>query len=109
MNVIKYRRSESVSLGDAGNEKLQRAMRGQANLSEYAPMGLLLILLAELQNANGIALMILAALFVVGRLLHGYAFGIVEKSIFGRYWGMMATFIGIAGLAVLNIFNLVIA
>ena len=109
MNVIKYRREEQAYLDRGEGEKIDRAIRGQANLTEYAPTGLILILLGELQDANTIALMILAAIFVIGRLMHGYAFAIVDRSVFARFWGMIGTFFGLAGLAVLNIINLLIS
>ena len=46
--VILARRSEKVSLGHGGNVSLERRMRAQGNLAEYAPMALILIGALEL-------------------------------------------------------------
>ena len=50
IRVIKLRGQNSISLGDGGNEALQRAIRGHGNFAEYAPMGVLLLLIAELSR-----------------------------------------------------------
>ena len=68
LRVIGFRRSEGVSLGDGGKDNLQRAMRGQANLIEYALFATILIFLAELQGGFSIVLAVVAALFVIGRM-----------------------------------------
>jgi uncharacterized membrane protein YecN with MAPEG domain len=42
--VINLRRENKVSLGSGGNDALERAIRAQANFTEYVPTGLILIL-----------------------------------------------------------------
>lgn len=106
VRVIGARRSEQVSLGDAGNEILQRRIRGHGNLVEYGPIGVLLILAAELQGANPIILAVIAAAFVLGRLLHGYAFAFTEKAMRLRVQGMKFTLFSILGLVGLNLWVL---
>ncbi|MEM9278908.1 MAG: MAPEG family protein, partial [Pseudomonadota bacterium] len=66
LRVISQRRTASVSLGDGGDENLSRRIRAQANLSEYAPTGLILLLLAELQGTQLWWLVICASLLVLG-------------------------------------------
>ncbi len=103
LRVIGFRRSESVSLGDGGKVNLQRAMRGQANLIEYALFATILIFLAELQGGFSIVLAVIAALFVIGRLLHGYAMGFTENWSFGRYYGTHLTLWPLLALMLLNL------
>ncbi|NKB58054.1 MAG: hypothetical protein GKS00_17155 [Alphaproteobacteria bacterium] len=103
VNVIRLRGQNKVSLGDGGNEALQRAIRGQANCAEYAPIGVLLLLVAELQSANFYLLIVLGAALLIGRLMHGYAFGFTSGNIPLRRGGMMLTFIAIVSLAVVDV------
>ena len=44
LGVVKVRRKEQIALGDGGSAQLTQAMRIQANLAEYAPISLLLLL-----------------------------------------------------------------
>ncbi len=106
IRVIKVRRSEQVSLGDAGKEVLQRRIRGQANLVEYGPFGVLLILVAELQSTNIYILALIAIAFLLGRLIHGYAFGFTDKSMSLRVRGMQLTLFSLMGLVGLNLWVL---
>ena len=103
LRVIRLRREHKVALGDGGNEQLGRAIRGHANWAEYAPIGILLVLIAELQSVNVIVLAVLAAAFALGRAFHAYAFGFTSGSMFLRVRGMQLTFFTILILAVLNI------
>jgi len=106
LQVVTLRRQNRVSLGDGGKEDLQRAIRGQGNCAEYAPIGVLLVLVAELQSANTIAtivLGVLAAAFLLGRLLHGYAFAFTSGNMTCRVRGMQLTILSILALAALNL------
>ncbi|MEM7291699.1 MAG: MAPEG family protein [Pseudomonadota bacterium] len=105
--VIRARGTEGISLGAGDNELLERRIRGQANLSEYGPTALILLFLAEFQGANFWALVVLAALLVVGRLIHGIAFSFTDKWVFGRVGGMIMTFTAIMALAFLNIWTMI--
>ncbi len=107
MRVIGFRRSEKVSLGDGGKDNLQRAMRGQGNLIEYALFAIVLIFLAELQGGFSIVLAVLAALFVIGRILHGYALGYTKNWSFGRLYGTHLTLWPLLALMLLNLWQLI--
>jgi hypothetical protein len=101
--VIRLRTQNSISLGDGGNEALLRAVRGHGNFAEYAPIGVLLLLIAELQTANHFLLVALAAALFLGRICHGYAFGFTASSPFLRRAGMILTFGAIVSLAITNL------
>ncbi len=96
--VIRARHNES-KLED-GPEVLQRRIRGQANLIEYAPIALILLALLEYQHAPAWFLWASAALLVIGRILHGYAFGFSAHSPVGRTGGTGMTLLAIGFLSI---------
>jgi uncharacterized membrane protein YecN with MAPEG domain len=85
------RRRLRVALGDGGNEQLLRATRAHANFAEYAPLALLLLVLAEQAGAPGLALHALAASLVLGRALHAWGISRVPERPPYRVAGMALT------------------
>lgn len=59
-----------VSNGDGGDPHLQAAIRAQGNLTEYAPMVLILLGLLEAAGRHQGLLWAAGAVFVLGRLCH---------------------------------------
>ena len=105
-HVIKGRQSGGVSIGDGDDKSLERRIRAQANLTEYAPLFVILIALLEMQGGNPLILGLLSAAFVIGRLGHGYALAFTTGNVAGRLGGMVLT-LGSSGLAV--IYGIVVA
>jgi len=102
-NVIGYRRSLGVSLGDGGHDELLRAIRALANLTEFAPIALILMGCLELNQAPTWLVSILAAAFVIGRLLHPLGMKKANLSFQPRLLGALLTFISIIALAISNL------
>ena len=73
---------------------LERAIRGHGNLTEYAPLFLILMLTLELSDASVTLLYMSGIIFTLGRLMHGIAFSFMKKNVFLRIGGMSLTFIG---------------
>lgn len=94
--VIFYRRANRLSLGDEGDRALLQRMRAQANCAEYAPIGLLLLLVAELQGAPGVALHLLGLALLTGRVLHAIGFSRRPQIMIFRVLGMVLTLVMIA-------------
>lgn len=92
VRVVRVRRSLQVSIGDAGDKRLLRAMRVQANFAEYVPIALLLLLALELQVFYPWALHLLGAILLVGRLLHAYGVSQAREQLGFRIAGMACTF-----------------
>ncbi|PIB23483.1 hypothetical protein BFP76_08025 [Amylibacter kogurei] len=94
ISVIKMRRSERIVHGDANNKTVMKRIRGHANNVEQAPLFLILLGLVEYQQmASCTVLAIIAALFVIGRLAHGYYFLDIGAKHTFRQYGMLATMI----------------
>ncbi|MBF7073297.1 MAPEG family protein [Glaciecola sp. MH2013] len=102
--VIKQRRANVVSLGDGDIDQLQKATRAHGNFSEYVPICLILLAVAEMTSQADIFLHACGILLVYGRSAHAY--GLVTKSgpSWGRVSGMLATFACLLGLSLWNLF-----
>jgi uncharacterized membrane protein YecN with MAPEG domain len=70
---------------------LQRAIRAQGNLTEYAPMMLILLYLLEVNGAGTATLHSLGLSFLIGRLMHGICFGFMKSSMPLRIAGTALT------------------
>ena len=73
---------------------LERAIRGHGNLTEYAPLFLILMLALELSDTSATLLYMSGIIFTLGRLMHGIAFSFMKKNLFLRIGGMALTFTG---------------
>ncbi|MFM2391050.1 MAG: hypothetical protein RLZZ437_2605 [Pseudomonadota bacterium] len=92
IRVIRYRRSERVAFGDQGDQALLRLMRAHGNCAEYAPLGLILLGMAELAGAGAMGLHLAGALLVLGRVVHGVGLAHYPRVINCRVVGILATF-----------------
>lgn len=100
--VIVYRRGNRVSMGDKGDARLLCLMRAHANCAEYAPFGLLLLLMVELMGAPALALHVIGLLLLAGRLVHAYGFSSDPMIMPLRVLGMALTFLSL-GLSALGL------
>lgn len=92
IRTIKARRRAQVGLGTGDHPDLSRAVRVHANFAEYAPLGLLLIYLVEMQSAAGWFVHLLGLLLLMGRLSHAYGVSQSRENFKFRVSGMMMTF-----------------
>lgn len=72
VRVILGRVRSGVQAGDGGDAQLAQAIRAHANLSEQAPLALLLIALAEVTGASGAVVHALGAALLVARLANAW-------------------------------------
>ena len=108
LRVIKQRRALGRNTPDAAQEQaLKRAIRGQGNLTEYAPIFLLLLSLAEYHAQAQWFLALVAVLFLAGRLAHGVAFSFMRSNMLLRVGGMVLTLTSLILLAGANLLMLV--
>jgi hypothetical protein len=90
---IVQRRQNGITLGDGGDPRMLRLIRGQANFAEYVPLILLLMALLELGHTSSYLLHALGFTLLVARLLHGYALSFTQQFRFGRFYGAGLTFL----------------
>jgi uncharacterized membrane protein YecN with MAPEG domain len=73
MQVVRLRRRLGVGIGSGDQPELERAIRAQANFCEYAPLGILLLLVLEGSAAlHPTVLHVLGIALVIGRIMHGF-------------------------------------
>ncbi|MEM1236184.1 MAG: MAPEG family protein [Pseudomonadota bacterium] len=98
--VILARRDEKIGLGDGGNKSLMKRMRAQANCAEYAPIGILLIGLVEINGGPALLIHMLGLSLLAGRALHAWGFSASPPVMIGRQIGMVLTALSIASAAI---------
>jgi uncharacterized membrane protein YecN with MAPEG domain len=104
VRVIRGRRA-GPSLGDGGDPRMLRLIRGHANFAEYVPLIVVMMGLLELGHTSIYLLHAVGIALLAGRLLHGYAFSFTDHFKFGRFWGSALTFLVLgvcAGLCILQ-------
>lgn len=105
VQVVRQRLRSGVGLGDGGDPRLLQAIRVHANLAEYAPIVLLLLLLGELNGARPWVLHALGAVFVLSRLAHAWGFSRSAGRSPGRAAGTLGTWVVLVALALLNLWT----
>jgi len=80
-----------LNINTDDEEMLQRAIRAHGNLTEYAPMMVVLLYLLETNGTDPQTLHGLGIAFLVGRVMHGICFGFMKSSMPLRIGGTVLT------------------
>ncbi|WP_425049688.1 MAPEG family protein [Psychromarinibacter sp. S121] len=102
--VIFGRFRHRVSVGDGGDKDMLKRMRVQANCAEYAPIGILMLGLAEMQGMGPALLHLFGLMLLAGRTAHAYGFGRTPQISALRIGGMVLTVAMITLTAIGNLF-----
>ena len=104
--VIVQRRSAKVSLGDGGDRHMLQMTRAHANFTEYVPLILVLLMIAEINQVNPLFLHVIGWVLVISRFLHAYGL----RHHFGPSWqrgaGILLTFACLLVLSGVNLWPL---
>ena len=106
INVTVHRVKLSVPLGDGGNAQMLRMIRLHGNAVEYIPLALVLMLAYEINGGWHSALHVIGVALVAGRLIQTAAMWSTEIAGPGRGTGQTLTWLSIAVLAVLNLWQI---
>ncbi len=106
VNVTVHRAKLKIPIGDGGNPQMLRVIRLHGNAVEYVPFGVLLMGLYELDSGAHAALHIAGVALVAGRLLQLWGMWSTVEPTFGRVVGQSLTWLAIAGLAVVNLWQI---
>jgi uncharacterized protein len=91
VRVVRFRRGHRIDMGNGGQKLMQRYVRAHANFAEYAPFGLLLLLLVETGGWPGWLVHLLGLTLLGGRLTHAFSFSVAELRERSRVAGMALT------------------
>ena len=108
-NISRYRVGLKISFGDGGHPGLKRAVRAHANLTENAPLALILLLAVEVQGFSAPVVHALGGTLVIGRLLHAFGLSRNEGASAGRAVGILLTWVMILVASLLAIYSVIFA
>jgi uncharacterized membrane protein YecN with MAPEG domain len=74
--VVFERRSKRIVHGDNADKVTQKRIRAHANASEQIPISLILIGANEYLMGGAILIWVMAAMLIIGRVLHAYYFAV---------------------------------
>lgn len=97
IRAIRIRRGLQIAIGDAGNERMLRAMRVHANFAEYVPLTLLLIFMLEYQGGSALLIHGWCAVLLLGRISHAFGVSQHTENYQFRVAGMAMTFTAMVG------------
>ncbi len=106
VTVGNARRDVEVSLGDGGNAELLMKIRRHGNLTENAPLFLILLSFLEVTGGPMMVVLTLASIFITARLSHAFALSGPNKPVAARAGGALGTVIGIVGTAGILLWHL---
>jgi uncharacterized membrane protein YecN with MAPEG domain len=92
VRTLRLRHSLRIAIGDAGNERMLRAMRVHSNFAEYVPFCLLLVYLVEVRGAHALLVHGLGLCLLVGRAVHAWGVSHARENFRFRVAGMAMTF-----------------
>lgn len=72
IGVVRVRLKTNISLGDGGNNALNKAIRAHGNATEYVPIVMLALALLELAGANITLLHVYGSVFLLSRFAHAF-------------------------------------
>ncbi|KJZ19814.1 MAPEG family protein [Loktanella sp. S4079] len=98
IRVIAMRRALKISLGDKDNPAIRQRIRSHANFAEYAPMGIILVAIIELNGGAAWIVHLFGLMVLLGRASHAAAFWKHPMNFPLRQLGMLLT-MGQLGLA----------
>ena len=88
-----------IAQGKGDDELLQRAIRAQGNLTEYAPTMMILLFFLETSDVADAKLHALAGAFLLGRVMHGICMGFMRSNMPLRVGGTALTLLPLAAAA----------
>ncbi len=103
LRVVRNRIRLQILLGDGADADTAARIRVHANCAEYAPLGLILLAMAEIQGLPGWLVHLFGLALLAGRLLHAWGMSARPQKLWARKAGMALTFTEIGAMALVCI------
>jgi uncharacterized protein len=108
VRVMLLRRNTSIGLGDGGNRTLACAVRAHGNAIEYVPIGLILLLVLELNQTLPVLLHAFGIVLLLGRVVHALGLSATPGMSAGRAVGAALTLLVLLAMALMLIWQYVV-
>ncbi|MBL1420098.1 MAG: MAPEG family protein [Alphaproteobacteria bacterium] len=103
MRVSIMRQKVNVDFGVGGDLLLERAVRAHGNLTESAPLFLILLTLLEMRVGDGVLVLSLAGVFVIGRVIGLLGSFAAKQIVAARIVTMMASNLSLLAVGIMLI------
>ncbi len=103
--VVLARLRFRVGLGTGNDPGMERAVRVQANFTEYVPFAVVLLIVAEITGLPTPAVHAAGIVLVASRLVHAWGLSHNPGRTFGRFYGTAGTWLVITGLSLWILFS----
>lgn len=102
--VTTFRRSEAIGLGDASSSKAMKcAIRAHGNAVENIPLGIVLLVILELNHLTPWLQHIFGVVLAVSRIMHAWGISNYSGATKSRFYGTLFTWLTLILMAVANI------
>ncbi|MFI4969944.1 MAG: MAPEG family protein [Lysobacterales bacterium] len=91
VRVSTGRHAAKVHIGDGGQSSLLLRIRAHGNAVEYLPLGLLLLLMLELNQTQPLWLHVFGCVLLIGRIAHAIGLSMSSQESVGRFLGTALT------------------
>lgn len=102
--VTTFRQTEAIGLGEAtSSDAMKCAIRAHGNAVENIPVGIILLLLLELNHLNPWLLHAFGLVLVVSRFMHAWGISRSSGATKGRFYGTLFTWLVLLIMVVVNV------
>jgi uncharacterized membrane protein YecN with MAPEG domain len=99
VRVVLYRQAHKIGLGDGDDRELRKRIRAHGNAIEYLPLGLILLLLLELDQTAPVWVHVFGIVLIIARAAHAWGVSRHSGVSPGRTIGVVLTFVVLLAMA----------
>ena len=101
VRVVQRRWTTRIGIGDGDDQELRKRIRAHGNAVEYLPIGLLALLLLDLDGTTPLVLHTCGIALLVARIAHAFGLSRTGGTSPERFFGIALTLLTLSAMAVL--------